>query len=93
MKQLWKKATDKWKSREKTEAGINDKNERLVTNTHEMWKEYFDALLSVPEDRYIDLSAFGTGGIISKRKKEGNLSVTEVMAKLKCGKATGLDDV
>ena len=63
----------------------------------ERWTEYFGELLNVAEDTIVELPTLGRGGMKSTRKKEwSGISVKEVgdvVAKLKYGKAVGLDEV
>lgn len=99
-KLFWKKVNEVRKPREKMEVRINDEDGRQLTGEEEVicrWSEYFEELLNVNEEREVQLTTLGRGGTRSNRKKEevriSEKEVADAIAKLKCGKAMGMDGV
>ena len=99
-KLFWKQVNEVRKPKEKMEVRINDKDGRQLTGEEEVmsrWSEYFEELLNVNEEREVQLTTLGRGGARSNRKNEevhiSGKEVTDAIAKLKYGKAVGMDGV
>ena len=98
-KLFWRQVNEVRKPKEKMESRINDRNGCQLTEEGEVanrWKEYFDELLNVREDRRVEISTLGGGARGSRRIEWAQVSekeIEEAVAKTKSGKAAGLDGV
>ena len=81
------------------ESRINDRNGIQLTKeakVKERWKEYFEELLSLSEDREVEVTTLRMGVGSKRRVKLGQIGekeVVEAVVKMQFGNAVGMDGI
>ena len=96
---FWRELKRSRKGEEVVEEGVKDTNGNVLSASSEVcerWKEYFDGLLNVDEDRQARITVL-TGGSVGRsdmmNAEVREQEVLEAVNRLKSGKASGMDGV
>nr|XP_053629700.1 uncharacterized protein LOC128686692 isoform X1 [Cherax quadricarinatus] len=99
-KKFWSEINKLRKPREQMDLSVKNRRGELLNGELEVlgrWREYFEELLNVDEDREAVISCIGQGGITSCRSEEEPVvsvgEVREAVGKMKGGKAAGIDGI
>ena len=99
VRKFWKKVKILRGDREDVSSGVKGKDGELRSDDREVrdrWKEYFEELLNVKDERSVDVSGLGVEIVQSEEREEREISLSEVkkaLMKVKMGKAAGVDGV
>ena len=98
-KLFWKAVRDERKTKEQVVWKIKDKDGNIVEEKEKVkgrYKEYFQNLLNVENDKSIDISTLGMDARKIGKGTVENISEKEIkdaLNKMKAGKATGMDEI
>ena len=96
---FWKEVKRTRKGVEVKEECVKDVNGRVLSESGEVcerWREYFDGLLNVRESGRAEITARPGMNVRVFEKADMNVSINEVLEavrRLKCGKASGVDEI
>ena len=96
---FWREVKRTRKGVEVKEEYVKDMNGRVLSEIGEVcerWKEYFDGLLNVNESGRAEITARPGMNVRVFEKADTDVTIKEVLgavSRLKCGKASGVDEV